>query len=204
MDFFAEQKGEAWQWRNSQRRVDNLPLPALHGDFQLRNAAGVLSVLAVLEGKFPVNEKAIARGLQTTSLPGRFQILPGAPLRIFDVAHNEQSAQALAKNLSAAEHGGQTHVILAMLADKDIPAVVSQLLPLVNHWYLAPLPVPRAATVAQLQSALADVSILVDTIKTFNDVNDAFQAALAASTAQDRIVVTGSFYTVAAVLGEAV
>jgi dihydrofolate synthase/folylpolyglutamate synthase len=208
-DFFAEQKGDEWQWRNPPRCVDHLPLPALCGDFQLHNAAGVLAVLAAVEAEFPVSDEEIAQGLQSVSLPGRFQIQQGAPVRIFDVAHNEQSARALAKNLSQAEHSGQTYTIFAMLADKDIRAVVAQLGPLVNHWYLAPLPVPRAASVAQLQSALADESIPVDampsdSIRIFDDVNAAFQAALAASTAQDRIVVTGSFYTVAAVLGETV
>lgn len=203
-DFFAEQEGDTWHWHNKQRSVENLPLPALCGDFQLHNAAGVLAVLAALDAEFPVSAEAIAQGLQSVTLAGRFQIQSGTPLRIFDVAHNEQSARALAKNLMRAEFAGQTHVVLSLLADKDIHAVVMQLRPLVNHWYLAPLPVPRATSVVQLNAALADVSVPVESIKTFDDVSTAFKAALATSAVQDRIVVTGSFYTVAAVLGETV
>lgn len=203
-DFFVEQKGDTCRWWNQQHRFDDLPLPALPGDFQLHNAAGVLAVLAALAAEFPVGAEAIAQGLQSVTLPGRFQLVSGAPLRIFDVAHNAQSAQALANNLLQRNVQGQTHVILSMLTDKDIPAVVAQLGPLVDHWYLAPLAVPRAATIAQLQSALAAASIPVSSIKTFDDVAAAYQAALATSTVKDRIVVTGSFYTVAAVLDETV
>jgi dihydrofolate synthase/folylpolyglutamate synthase len=202
----AEPDGDRWHWRGAQGVYKNLPLPALSGDFQLNNAAGVLAVLAALREKFPVNAAAIAQGLQSVSLPGRFQIIPGAPQRIVDVAHNAQSAQALVDNLLQQPCGGQTHAVLGMLADKDIAAVVAQLQPVVDCWYLAPLPVPRGALVSQLQSALVNASkpvasIPVASIKSFDDVNAAYQAALAASSAEDRVIVTGSFYTVAAVLG---
>lgn len=215
-DFFLErfversggQKVDGWRWRNSQHRFENLPLPALPGDFQLNNAAGVLAVLSCLRADFPVDAAAIARGLRSVSLPGRFQIIPGMPLQIFDVAHNAQSAQALANNLLCQDCQGRTFAVLGMLADKDIDAVVEQLCSVVDHWYLAPLPVPRAAPVGQLQAALlarpTETATRSVSIDIFNDVAAAYQAALAAGAAEDRIVVTGSFYTVAAVLGEAV
>jgi len=215
-DFFVErlaekpdgQKADRWSWSNSQHRFEGLPLPALPGDFQLYNAAGVLAVLSSLKADFPVAAETIAQGLQSVSLPGRFQIIPGVPLQIFDVAHNAQSAQALANNLQCQDCRGRTFAVLGMLGDKDIDSVVAQLCSVVDHWYLSPLPVPRSAPVARLQAALlagaAKTSASNASIDIFDDVTTAYQAALAASTAEDRIVVTGSFYTVAAVLDEAV
>ncbi|NOX92945.1 MAG: bifunctional tetrahydrofolate synthase/dihydrofolate synthase [Gammaproteobacteria bacterium] len=210
-----ERKADRWSWNSSQCCFEDLPLPALSGDFQLRNAAGVLAVLSTLRADFPVDAASIAQGLQSVSLPGRFQIMPGVPLQIYDVAHNAQSAQALANNLAQQDSdgrhfSGQTHAVLGMLADKDIDTVIAQLWPVVDHWYLAPLPAPRSAPVAQLRAALLAADIATNnttnnaSIESFDDVTAAYQAALAASTVQDRIVVTGSFYTVAAVLGEAV
>ncbi len=215
-----ERERDRWCWQGGSECFDNLPLPALPGDFQLNNAAGVLAVLSALRTDFPVDAEAIAQGLQSVQLPGRYQRLPrsqGAPEQVLDVAHNAQSAQALADNLARQACPGRTLAVLGMLADKDISAVLAALAPQVDDWYLAPLPVPRSATVGQLRAALVGVSAHVSTqvsandatipvaaIKTFDDVAAAYQAALAASSTQDRIVVTGSFYTVAAVLGEAV
>ncbi|MCF6337032.1 MAG: bifunctional tetrahydrofolate synthase/dihydrofolate synthase [Gammaproteobacteria bacterium] len=212
-DFFVERPDEQgvdglWSWCDSQHRFENLPLPALAGDFQLNNAAGVLAVLAAVNAEFPVDVAAIAQGLQSVSLPGRFQVLPGVPLHIFDVAHNAQSARALADNLVRQDCQGRTFAVLGMLADKDIDTVVAQLRWVVDYWYLAPLPVPRSASAEQLRAALlagpAEIPVGNVSIDIFVDVAEAYQAALAASTAKDCIVVTGSFYTVAAVLDEAV
>ncbi|MCF6258610.1 MAG: bifunctional tetrahydrofolate synthase/dihydrofolate synthase [Gammaproteobacteria bacterium] len=211
-DFFVEmpdgQETNRWCWDNMQHRFEDLPLPALPGDFQLNNAAGVLAVLAAVNTEFPVDMAAITQGLQSVSLPGRFQVLPGTPLQIFDVAHNAQSALALADNLARQDCRGRTLAVLGMLADKDIDTIVAQLRPIVDHWYLSPLPVPRSASVEQLHAALlggpTETSVSNAAIDIFDNVAAAYQAALAASTAEDRIVVTGSFYTVAAVLGEAV
>ncbi len=211
-DFFIErsdgQGADLWHWSNSQHRCENLPLPALSGDFQLNNAAGVLAVLTAMNVEFPVDVAAITQGLQSVSLPGRFQILPGTPLQIFDVAHNAQSALALADNLVRQDCQGRTFAVLGMLADKDIDTIVAQLRPVVDRWYLSPLPVPRSASVEQLHAALlagvTEMAIRNVSVEIFDDVAAAYQAALVASTAKDRIVVTGSFYTVAAVLDEAV
>jgi dihydrofolate synthase/folylpolyglutamate synthase len=127
------------------------------------------------------------------------------------VAHNAQSAQALAANLQGLQHDGRIFIVLSMLTDKDIDAVVGYLAPLVDHWFLAPLDVPRAASLSQMQAALlskkrVEVSAEVtnETVDVFDDVPAAYQAALAASAKEDLIVVCGSFHTVAAVLDEAV
>jgi dihydrofolate synthase/folylpolyglutamate synthase len=186
-----------WQWLQADGQALNLPRPALPGDFQLHNAAGVLTVLECLKDKHPLTASAMADGLRQVALAGRFQVLAGAPQRILDVAHNPQSAQVLADNLQSRPCAGQTRLVFAMLADKDIRAVVECLRPQVDHWYLAPLTVPRAASLSQLQATVGEG-------RGFDSVAAAYAAALADSAPQDRIVVAGSFYTVAAALAQTV
>ncbi|MEE8379420.1 MAG: cyanophycin synthetase, partial [Gammaproteobacteria bacterium] len=181
----------------------DLPMPALAGDFQVTNAAGVLAVVEQLhEHRFiprPVSEHEIAQGLKNVSLPGRFQKIGEKPEQILDVAHNPHSASALANNLRLQPCRGKTRAVLAMLADKDIPAVIDCFSGLIDQWHLAPLDVPRGAGSQQLRDALDGQDSLV-----FNDVISAYQAALGAAGPEDRIVVFGSFYTVAEVLSQAV
>lgn len=199
-DFQAQaDDADNWRWNGPEGESISLPHPALMGDFQLQNAAGVVMVLQALARDFPLDAAAIRSGLSKVSLPGRFQSLPGSPQQILDVAHNSQSAQALAKNLETQSCQGRTRVVLAMLADKDIAAVVDSLAKLVNDWYLAPLPVPRGAPVQLLQQALPDSAC-----KSFASVADAYAAAQEDASPEDRIVVVGSFYTVAAVLAQEV
>lgn len=201
-DFSITQQGEQWSWQGAEQSWQQLPLPALPGAFQLHNAAGVLAVLEALVEDYPVDQMFIDRGLVTVKLPGRFQVLTGKPVQIFDVAHNAQSAQALAENLRSLSHMGCIRVVLAMLADKDIDAVVGHLKSQVDHWYLAALDVPRAAPLSQLRAALSDVPD--ESVEVFDDAPAAHRAALAASAKEDVIVVCGSFHTVAAALADTV
>ncbi len=196
-DFHWQDRGEEWEWTGAQ--VHHLPQPALAGRHQLDNAAGVLAVLQWLATDFPVTSEAIGHGLRSVQLPGRFQLVAGPPLHIFDVAHNPQSARVLADNLARQPCVGNTRAVLAMLADKDMAALADNLRGQVDHWYLAPLDVPRGATVTQLQAALGDV-----VSSGFDSVPAALAAARQASTPEDRIVVLGSFYTVAAALAQTV
>lgn len=201
--FTARPGKNSWRWQGVDHQWDNLAYPSLTGEFQLDNAAGVLAALEQLQKKFPtllkVGEHEICQGLKKASLPGRFQIIPGKPVQVLDVAHNPQAARTLAENLSRIPCEGKTRAVLAMLADKDIPGVVCQLCHLVDVWYLAPLNVPRAASLSQMESALRGHEI-----QRFETPVEAYQAAQRESKAQDRIVVFGSFYTVAAALSEAV
>ncbi len=84
-------------------------------------------------------------GLATVDLPGRFQIVPGQPALVLDVAHNPQAAAALAHNLDQMGFFPRTHAVFGAMHDKDIDGMLKRLLPLVEHWYVCDLPVPRAA-----------------------------------------------------------
>jgi dihydrofolate synthase/folylpolyglutamate synthase len=198
-DFKIEMVPDGWYWQGVNGQKQLLPRPALIGDFQINNAAGTLSVLEQLQENFPElgspGDEVIRRGLSKVSLPGRFQVIDDQPVKILDVAHNPQGAKVLAENLARFPCSGQTRAVFAMMADKDIPAVIETMSGLVDSWYLASLPVPRAATARQLDDFLGGQKTQI-----FDDVRVALRTAVNDSDPDDRIVVFGSFYTVAAAL----
>jgi len=187
-----------WCWQSASRRRHALPLPALRGNFQVANAAGVLAVLERLADRFPVDQRALREGLLSVQLPGRFHVLPGTPQRILDVAHNPHSAQALVENLAQAACNGRTHAVVGMLADKDIAATLDVLRGGVDHWYLADLALSRAAPASALNQALRGQGTC------YADVATAYAAAVAEAGEGDRVVVCGSFHTVAEALAASV
>ncbi|MHB8535843.1 MAG: bifunctional folylpolyglutamate synthase/dihydrofolate synthase, partial [Sulfuricaulis sp.] len=95
-DFSIERGPTEWNWRSGARLRAGLPYPALRGDYQLYNAASVLTALEMLGERFPVTQADIRDGLLSAVIPGRFQVLPGLPVCVLDVAHNAQAARSLA------------------------------------------------------------------------------------------------------------
>jgi dihydrofolate synthase/folylpolyglutamate synthase len=200
---FAYSPGEeGWRWQGANARYDALPLPALLGDFQLQNAAGVVMVLALLDERLPVTATQIRQGLSSVFLPGRFQLLPGLPSTIVDVAHNPQSAGVLAANLKAQAVTERTHAVVGVLADKDLAGVIRPMLDCVDLWYPATLAVPRGSDSSTLRQAITALGGKVE--EDYATVSEALAAARGRAQPGDRIVVFGSFYTVAEVLVEAV
>lgn len=190
----------SWSWWSVTQRRHALPHPALRGPFQLQNAAGVLMVLELLTQILPVNQGDIRQGLSAVQLPGRFQVLPGTPLRILDVAHNPHGAQVLAQSLRTQPCEGQTHAVMSMLADKDIEGVISVMHDVIDVWHVAGLDVPRGLSGAQLAERLQAVGIV--SMHAHPSITAAYQQAvqLVDQAAAGRVVVFGSFYTVAEIL----
>ncbi len=190
---------EGTQWRYSgQRERFGLPFPALRGRYQLGNAAVVLATLDLLRDRLPVSAGALRDGLLHVALPGRFEVLPGRPTIVLDVAHNPHAARALAEALGDMGYHPQTYAVCGMLADKDIAGVVAALRPRVDHWFVAPLPGPRGATAAQVRAALLSAGVAPAAVRTFAAMEEAVAAARTDAGEADRIVVFGSFLTVAA------
>ena len=197
-DFDFERQPGGWVWRAGEARRAGLPYPAMRGDYQLHNASCALMAIECLAERFPVTMRDIRAGLLTV-LPGRFQTLPGRPIRVFDVAHNPQAAEALARTLRAQEVPGKTLAVCAMLRDKSIAEVVSILAPLVSGWHIAGLEGSRGTRAEEMRAALASAGVAVD-ISVHADVGRAYAAALAEAGENDRVVVFGSFHTVGAIL----
>ena len=204
-DFNFSGDKQQWAWAGRGRRYAGLAYPALRGANQLVNAAGALAALAALRDRIPVTAQAVRNGLAMVELPGRFQIVPGEPTLVLDVAHNPHSVAALTANLDAMGYFPTTHAVFGAMADKDLTHMLAKLAPLVDRWYFTDLPTSRAETAASLQqkwNALQMVAGAKRTVPTatFADPQKALEAAVAAAEPTDRIVVFGSFYTVGGVL----
>lgn len=207
-DFNYEGDRQQWGWAGRGRRYAGLAYPALRGANQLINAAGVLAAFEALRPVLPITAQAIRAGLALVELPGRFQIVPGQPTLVLDVAHNPHSVAALAANLDAMGFFPCTHAVFGAMADKDLLPMLAKVAPIIDRWYFCDLPTPRALTAAQLMDKFAALQLVTGTSATqpkaqvgaFASASEALAAAVRNAQAGDRIVVFGSFYTVGAVL----
>lgn len=176
-----------WRFRDGQGELTGLPLPQVPQP----NAATALAALRA--SGLAVSEQAIREGIASAILPGRFQIVRHNPRLILDVAHNPHAAAYLAGRLAAEPKRGRVLAVIGMLHDKDIAGTLSCLEPVVDSWYCAPLEGPRGATAEQLMAHLPQG-------KAYQHVALAWQAAMAEATAEDTVLVCGSFHTVAHVM----
>ena len=200
-DFNYSGDKQQWAWAGRGRRYAGLAYPALRGANQLINASGVLAALTAMRQQLPVTAQAVRNGLALVDLPGRFQVVPGQPALVLDVAHNPHSVAALALNLDAMGFYPTTHAVFGAMADKDLTPMLQRMDPLVDRWYFTDLPTPRAASGAALQAAWQAITKRTDAVSAvFSTPLDALHAAAAKAQAADRIVVFGSFYTVGGVL----
>ncbi len=185
-----------WHWQASGDACI-FPMPALAGAVQLRNAASAVLAVQCLQTRLSVNDAAVAQGLRTAQVVGRFERRGQAPEWVLDVAHNPEAARNLAVNLRAYPVAGRTLAVLGMLGDKDVAGVVAPLSGLIDVWHVASLKGPRGseakALAARMDTARPGLRVVCHA-----DVPAACRAANDASAAgqADRIVVFGSFITI--------
>ena len=190
-----------WRYWGPGGERHGLPHPALRGAYQLANAAACITALDGLRERLPVTAQDVRSGLLLADLAGRFQVLPGRPTVILDVAHNPHAARALAANLASMPRSAETLAVFAMLKDKDIAGVVDAVKSGVTRWFIASTGGPRAASTAQLAAALAGAGVTVPVTRC-GDIAGAWHAACNTAAEDDKIIVFGSFLTVAAVMRE--
>lgn len=201
-DFSAQREDDHWTYRSLNTGWTELPLPAMAGACQLRNASGALAALDAIQDRLPVDAAAIRRGLAATHVPGRFQYIAQAPAVILDVAHNPEAARALAATLRGQPVGGRTLAVVGMLADKDAAGVFAALRDEIDAWWTCTPASPRARDARTLAAVLrgqvgeAPIHVQLDVVRALTE-------ARSAAREDDRILVFGSFYTVAAVLDHA-
>lgn len=199
-EFHAQPEAGGWRYRGPGAPDGRLlPEPALPGAAQRRNAACALAALGLLEARLPLPAAAVERGLTGLRLPGRFQRLPGPVETVLDVAHNPDSARILAELLRAHPVQGRLHAVFALLSDKDLAEVVAPLADAVDAWYVGALTGARARPVERLAAEL-QARVPGRPVAAHATVTEAYKAARAAARAGDRVLVFGSFYTVAEVL----
>jgi len=198
-DFNYQGDRQQWAYGGRNIRRASLPYPALRGANQLLNAAGALAALEVLGQRLPVSQQAVRQGLLNVDIAGRFQVLPGRPTVILDVAHNPHAAAVLAENLDSMGFFPRTMAVLGMLRDKDVAGVIERVADRIDHWYLGGTAGPRGLSGPDLARILRERRP-VAVVDSFDDAGTAYDAARHAAGADDRIVVFGSFLTVADVM----
>jgi dihydrofolate synthase/folylpolyglutamate synthase len=204
-DFNFQGDQQQWSYGGRTQRRNSLAYPALRGANQLLNASAALAALEALRMQLPCGAQEVRTGLALVELPGRFQVLAGRPTTVLDVAHNPHASATLAQNLGAMGFHRYTYAVFGIMDDKDIAGVIAPMAGLVDHWCVTDLPSPRSAgsaalaeKVAALRPAGAKDSDF--SVSTFADPAAAFANAVSRAEENDRIVVFGSFYTVAGVM----
>ncbi|KVZ02574.1 bifunctional tetrahydrofolate synthase/dihydrofolate synthase [Burkholderia stagnalis] len=194
---------QQWSYLGRDKRYPALAYPALRGANQLINASAALAALESLRAVLPVSAQDIRLGLANVELPGRFQVLPGKPAIVLDVAHNPHAAAVLAQNLGNMGFFPYTYAVFGAMHDKDIDGVLQHLKGEIDHWCVTDLPLPRAASAEQLEAALRHAGVedgADSSVTRYMSPADAFRDALKRASENDRIVVFGSFHTVAGVM----
>jgi len=198
-DFRAVPHERQWDFEGRRGAKRALPMPALRGPWQLGNAATALAALDEVAARLPVSLGETKRGLTAVRLAGRLQVLPGRPTVVLDVAHNPHAARALARGLGDMGFHERTIAVFAMLGDKDIGGVIDALSPRIDLWHVAAVASERAASASTVAAMLAARGLGART-RAFATVPLAYEAALREAGPNDRIIVFGSFHTVAGVL----
>lgn len=197
----SSQVGESsWLFQSSQSEQSlELPLPALKGEFQLQNAAGVLELLLQISDKWPVSVEAIKQGLLSVKHPGRMELRQlNDQAWLIDVAHNPQSAQALAQTLQQEDLNTKRVAIFSALSDKDMLPMVEEVKPFVSQWVISDLATPRSTSIDGLKEILFAAGIGEESITECSTIAQAVEKTL--DMPSKKVLVWGSFFTVAQVI----
>ncbi len=226
-DFNILNDNDHWQLKSSYGDIVHLPTPNLTGEFQKTNAATAMVALQSLQEKkllaANINLSDVANiALTKINLAGRFQKINNQPQIFVDVAHNPQAASALSSQLKLTSlANGKTWAIIAMLEDKDVLAVLEEVSNDIDYWCFAGLEnITRGMSVQALFETLSDsvfrlsksnkiaeknqrdltvnqCTMLSETVLLATNVEKACASVLSKMNDNDRLVIFGSFYTVA-------
>jgi len=194
--FAVDHEKRTWEWRGDKHYYPDLYLPP----FITLNMACAIQAIECLQAQLPVSTKALQQGLQQIKLTGRCQVIGEQPWQLIDVAHNPHGSHYLAEFVSGHRPAGKIIAIFSALADKDIDGIVAPLLQLVDEWFVAGLSVSRGMTAGKIKHILNEK--VTTPVYQYQHIAEAYRAALARATAEDGIVIFGSFHTVSEVLRE--
>ncbi|MFO8024626.1 bifunctional tetrahydrofolate synthase/dihydrofolate synthase [Thiohalophilus sp.] len=196
--------GDSWDWQCTvapQQTLVDLPRPVPGGEHQYRNLAGALMVVSLLREHFSLDQAKIGAGLARMVLPGRMQSIPGDPPLLLDVAHNPDGVEQLARALCTEPVAGRNWAVIGMMADKDLYGTLQPILAQIAGWFPVALPeIPRAASAASLAAVLGELG--ATSVRPCSHMSQALEQVRAVADPGDRIVIFGSFYTVAEALSQ--
>ena len=202
-DFQYQQRQLDWQWSSEKSIRTALPRPALIGEHQYQNAAGVLKVVELMNSQLAVSQSEVRQGLMEVQVDGRCQVISAAKTIILDVAHNPDSIESLAqivremlKTNLVQNKASKVYAAVGMMKDKALQESLLPMAKLVSHWSLIKAPIERAAEAEEL-AAVVD-GFKADSSECYGDLASAFSNMQSNAVQGDILVVFGSFYTVAA------
>jgi len=181
-----------WLEEHYQKLLSHLP------PYQLQNAAGVVQIVNILKGILPVEENSIEKGLTHFHWTGRFQKISSPFECIVDVAHNPQGAKVLCDALQREVCRGKTVALVGMLNDKDILSTLKEMLPVIDDWNVADLKGERGTKSEELVEHLHALGIT--TVQRYSTIWAGYQQLLLQLNPLDRLIIFGSFLTVAEIL----
>lgn len=190
-DFGYEVGKDDWTWWFGTSRQSGLPL----GHLATQNMATMLMTAQLLESKLPITRASIIKALQEVTVPGRVQVIPGPIAEIYDVSHNPASVELLAEQLSRIPCDGKTYAVFSMLADKDMLTSLEKIYERIDGWYIAPLKTKRAASLDKMIENFAKLQIT--NIHVSSTVRESLEQARQQAKVGDRIIIFGSFHTIA-------
>jgi len=204
---FEFQLGEdrLWSWLGPSGQLQGLQLPGLAGEFQTGNAAAVLALLDVAGFAGAIDAELINRVLPKVSLAGRLQrLVSDGQEWLIDVAHNPAAAEVLASTLdsmeSSGESAGTTIAIVGLLNDKDVAGVIGPLAEQVDTWIAVTAASDRAVAANELARQISNITGKACLVA--GSPLDAVEFARRNASENDRILATGSFFTVGPILDQ--
>jgi dihydrofolate synthase/folylpolyglutamate synthase len=108
-----------------------------------RNFAVARAAVEAVAG--PLSRELVEGVAERLELHGRMELVPGDPPAVLDAAHNPDGARALAEALGEMAGKGPVVACLAVLADKDAPALIAELAPRLDAAVLTELPATELA-----------------------------------------------------------
>jgi dihydrofolate synthase/folylpolyglutamate synthase len=174
----------------------------------LGNVSASLQALKLLPLSLGV--EPVAAALSGLGLAGRFdkrRDLGNGRAIILDVAHNPDAMRQLSISLhnytSQNQGAGRIAAVLAVMSDKDVIGMITALEYCVDIWYIAQVDEGRAMAADEVAQTMKNMGMASDQghIYQFDSVKSAYRAACDQTEAEDTVLVTGSFFTVAAVHG---
>jgi len=173
-----------------------LPYPAMRGSEQVYNVALSLAILHKMQQQFPTPLQCIKEALLTTKLVGRFDIMPGQPQIVFDVAHNPQAIKNMLQNMVKLPFAKHNIAVFGIAQDKDYAQVIQMCSKVFDKWYIAKIDSPRGLDSVEIAQLLAKNDIAPSQIVICDNITLAMTNALKSANKDDRIICFGSFLVV--------
>lgn len=176
------------------------------GYHQLQNAATAVAAAEAIRARgHTITEQAIVDGIAHTRVPGRLEVMGQKPLIVADGAHNEESAEALARALKEYFSWRRCFLVIGCTRDKDVRAMGFKLARYAELIVCTQFRNPRSMDPYQM---IQEIGFLGPPAVAEESVPDAIDTALAHAEEDDLVCITGSLYVVAEarehLLGESV